>query len=495
MKDSEEIKAPLLRLEHYIWTLAVVWTVVIAASLVWNVYHKKEEIFAEGRTQARVAYEKDVIYRRWNAGHGGVYVPVTEETQPNPYLSDVPERDITAPSGKRLTLMNPAYMTRKVHELEKKKHGVRGHITSLNLIRPENAPDSWETEALRAFERGETEISSVERIENKEYMRLMRPLITEKGCLRCHAKQGYHEGDIRGGISVSIPMESLRAIEHKSILTFALAHGLLWLVGLIGIGIGTQRLRQSELERKQAEIEIKKLNKELKNNVVQLEAANNELESFSYSVSHDLRTPLRSIDGFSQVLLEDYANKLDGEGRETLQRVRNGTQRMAQLIDDLLKLSRVTRGEMRQEMVDLSSMAKAVLTEFQKMEPERQAKFIIAEGLTANGDTRLLRVVLENLMGNAWKFTSKKENACIELGSLQQGDGKLAYFVKDNGAGFDMSYVDKLFGAFQRLHSRTEYPGTGIGLATVQRIIRRHGGRVWAEGSVGQGATMYFTLP
>lgn len=204
-----------LQLKHYVWLLAVVWTTVVAASLAWNLFQTEQETLEAARIQARVAYEKDVIYRRWNAGHGGVYVPVTKETQPNPYLSDVPERDITTPSGKTLTLMNPAWMTRQAHELQKQKIGIRGHITSLNPIRPENAPDQKETEALRAFERKKTEIKWVEEIEGREHMRLMRPLITEKGCLKCHAKQGYHEGDIRGGISVSILMEPFRVIERE----------------------------------------------------------------------------------------------------------------------------------------------------------------------------------------------------------------------------------------------------------------------------------------
>ena len=226
---------------------------------------------------------------------------------------------------------------------------------------------------------------------------------------------------------------------------------------------------------------------------LQLAVANKELEAFSYSVSHDLRAPLRSIDGFSEALTEDYAGVLDAEGNSYLQRIRSAAQRMAQLIDDLLDLSRVSRAEMRREEVDLTGTAEAIAAELRTTEPERQASLLIQPGLTATGDPRLLRVVLENLIGNAWKYTAKRSTARIEMGSTCH-EGKAAYFVRDDGAGFDMAYAGKLFGAFQRLHGMNEFPGTGIGLATVQRIIHRHGGRVWAEAAVDQGATFYFTL-
>ena len=239
--------------------------------------------------------------------------------------------------------------------------------------------------------------------------------------------------------------------------------------------------------------ERKRTDELLRRHTAQLEAANVELDAFAYSVSHDLRAPLRSIDGFSQALLEDYAGQLDAAGQDYLQRVRAATQRMATLIDDLLDLSRVTRSEMTIAPVDLSELARELATELTSGDPERHVEIVITPDVAVRADRGLLRVVLQNLMGNAWKFTGKRSDARIEVGVVA-ADGERAYYVRDNGAGFDMAYASKLFGAFQRLHRVTEFPGTGVGLATVQRIIHRHGGRVWAESAVGRGATFYFTL-
>jgi len=225
----------------------------------------------------------------------------------------------------------------------------------------------------------------------------------------------------------------------------------------------------------------------------QLEAANKELESFSYSVSHDLRAPLRTIDGFSQAILEDLSKDLGPEGQDYLQRIREATHRMAQLIEDMLNLSRVTRAEMRRETVDLSELGQTIAMELVMSQPERRVQFIIQPGMKGRGDPVLLRSVLQNLLGNAWKFTGNQPDAVIEFGSESRPEGTV-YSVRDNGAGFNMDYVGKLFTPFQRLHTLREFPGAGIGLATVQRIIHRHGGKVWAKGEENKGATFYFTL-
>ncbi|HEY0129658.1 MAG TPA: ATP-binding protein [Rubrobacteraceae bacterium] len=257
-------------------------------------------------------------------------------------------------------------------------------------------------------------------------------------------------------------------------------------VALLLTCLASYYVRRSRTLAERASKDLEETNREL-------EGANKELEAFSYSVSHDLRAPLRSIDGFSQILLDDHAQGFDEEARGYLGRVRASSRRMALLIDDLLNLSRVTRSVLRHQTVDLSALAREIAAEIQKSRPDREARFVIAEDLVAEGDASLLRVALENLLGNAWKFTSKKEVATIEFGVAHR-NGEVAYYVRDDGAGFDPRYAEKLFGAFQRLHGAEDFEGTGIGLATVARIVHRHGGRVWAEGAVGEGATFFFTL-
>jgi PAS domain S-box-containing protein len=251
-------------------------------------------------------------------------------------------------------------------------------------------------------------------------------------------------------------------------------------------------------KRKQAEQEIRTLNEDLEQRVrertAQIEAVNRELDAFAHSASHDLRGPLNRISGFSEALLEDHSAQLDLQGKDYLRRISNSSQQMGELIDDLLKLSRVSQHEISHEPVELSALVNVCLKELQAREPDRQVETVITPGLVAEADTALMRIALENLLNNAWKFSAGEELSRIEFGNTAQ-EGKEVYFIRDNGVGFDMKYAEKLFTAFQRLHDAQKYPGTGIGLSIVSRIITRHGGKVWVEGEVGKGACFYFTLP
>jgi signal transduction histidine kinase len=279
-------------------------------------------------------------------------------------------------------------------------------------------------------------------------------------------------------------------IENRKVRRLLLSGGIS--VAVIMLALFFLFLRENSV-RARAEQKLGEANSKLEFQNAQLAATNKELESFSYSVSHDLRAPLRGIDGMSQALLEDYADRLDSQGKDYLGRVRLGVQRMGCLIDDLLNLSRITRAEIRSEKVDLSEMAGSIASELRNTQPERKADFIIRPKIEVKGDPHLMRVALQNLLANSWKFTSRQPRACIEFGQIAE-NGHSVFFVKDNGAGFDPAYSKRLFGVFQRLHSNADFPGTGIGLATVQRVIHRHGGKIWAESEAGQGATFFFTV-
>jgi len=477
--------------------ISIGFTLLIACSLALIFRYERVEVMALARNEAASTFNKDQAFRSWATMHGGVYVPMTANTPPNPYLSHIPERDITSPSGRRLTLMNPAYMMKQAMMVYHDLYGITGHITSLNPLNPDNAPDAWERKALEALSRGEKEVTEVAELNGSSYFRFMKPMITQDGCLKCHGLQGYKKGDIRGGVGVMVPMAPYQALEKRNKIFIGLSFLFVWSLGMTAIGFGYVKARSGILEQQKGEDEIRRLNAVLEQRVIertaQLTAANKELEAFAYSISHDLRAPLRSIDGFSLALQEEYREKLDDEGGDYLNRVRAATQRMGQLIDDLLQLSRLNRSETNIVPVDLSRIAREVASELRNAHPERRISFRIAEGLNAAGDPNLLRVVMENLFANAWKFTGEKEEGTIEFG-VTDIDGKSTYFVRDEGVGFDMAYSDKLFAPFQRLHGYDEFPGTGIGLSIVQRIIHRHGGEVWGVGEVGKGATFYFTL-
>jgi len=271
MPSKTNKETNIVRFRLYGLILGLIWAVVITFSAVWNVSRINLNMIEAARIQARAAFGEDVLYRRWNAERGGLYAPITDITPPNPHLSHLPERDIETPAGKHLTIINPAYMTRQVHELAEKEFGILGHITSLNPIRPENAPDEWEAAVLKKFENGEIEVNSLEVMDDNEYMRLMKPLITEKSCLKCHAIQGYELGDIRGGISESVPMAPFRLTARQHAVKLIWGHLAILVLGLSGIAFFSWKLWTEETARVDAEHKREKVITELQDALSQID--------------------------------------------------------------------------------------------------------------------------------------------------------------------------------------------------------------------------------
>lgn len=309
-------------------------------------------------------------------------------------------------------------------------------------------------------------------------------------CISCHntlaasPKKDWKVGDVRGIIEIVRPIGLVAAQTHKNLRATFIGAATVIVLGLLGLSVVASRLKRTSLE----------LEERVARRTADLELANKELESFNYSVSHDLRTPLTSIGAFSQMLLDEYGGRLDQTGLMYVNRIVGASRRMNDMAEDLLKMSSTTHGVLKRQQVDLSDLARSIGEELRARDPKRSVEFSVQPGLQVNADPKLLRLALENLIGNAWKYTSKKERARISVGVAKEKDLP-AYFIKDNGAGFDMKDSGRLFGAFQRLHTAEEFPGTGIGLGTVKRVIDRHGGRIWAESRPGEGAAFYFTLP
>ncbi len=322
--DTDKTKHKPIRLWGPAIGITCVWSLLILTSWLWLSQVIRTGTLETARIEARNAFQNDVVYRRWNASHGGVYVPVTKDTQPNTYLK-TRHREIQTPDGVLLTKINPAYMTRQVHELATKNHGRRGHITSLKPIRPQNAPDPWEKAALKRFERGESEVSSIEIVDQTDHLRLMRPLITEKGCLTCHAEQGYKLGDIRGGISISIPMAPHAAIEQANITTLSIIYLFLWTIGVSGTILGMLFLNRQIQKRQQAEASL--LTHEKMTGVMEMAGA----------VCHELNQPLQVILGNAEIMLMDL--EPDHPLSKRVQRIQEQVERMSKTTRNLIKIT------------------------------------------------------------------------------------------------------------------------------------------------------------
>ena len=359
MRDTRTFADRSTRIKRYVWSLAVAWTVVVAGLLAWDVYTVRQVTWDLAINEARTHFEEDQAFRLWVSTHGGVYVPTDERTPPNPYLARVPERDIETPSGRSLTLMNPEYADRQMHEDFADLYGVAGHLTSLNPLRPENAPDSWERAALEAFEEKETEVHEFAEMDGEPYLRFMQPMIAQESCLKCHGHQGYQVGDVRGGISVSVPMVSYLAKERQTLTSHILTLSLLWGLGLAGLGLASRGLRQSIWERDQAQEALQKYSERLEQMVdertQELRDAQDllvrreklaALGQLAGGMGHDLRNPLGVISNTIYLLrmsLPDPGETI----QDCLEMISDEVGSATKIVSDLLDFGRTVPADRR----------------------------------------------------------------------------------------------------------------------------------------------------
>ncbi len=521
---------------YYLWTLGVIWTLAIGALLAWNLKSANEQVLDLVRVQARTAYDKDVLYRFWNSSHKFVYVPVSPETPPNPYLK-VPERDISTPDGIPLTMMNPAYMTRQANELGIERIGIYGHLTSLNPLRPGNAPDPWEAMALNKFEAGVKEVSSVEPLAGKQVMRLMRPLLVEQECIECHAHQGYQVGEVRGGISVSIDMTPSLVLLAGTRQQLIIGYLLLWLTGLAGLGVRARLLVKRDRERQCQEEELQRVNSELEERVavrtLELEESTRLLEedirqriaaeeereklagqlrqaqkmeligTLAGGIAHDFNNLLTPILGYSELALQrpEVSEKL----QKDLRQIFGAAQRAKGLVKQILAFSR--RSEHSKRPVCLREIIDEVLELVRPTFPKtiQIKEELLDPGQLVNADPGQLHQVVMNLCTNAWQAMTGKDGvlkvcmtrlACsagAPLPHTLQADEVLCLEIRDTGCGMDAEVLNKLFDPFFTTKQPGE--GTGLGLAVVQGIVHNHGGSIEVESAPGQGSCFRIYLP
>ncbi|MCK5148996.1 response regulator [bacterium] len=532
------------KLMKYTWCVVAAWTLILVGLLARDLAKLGQATHNLAIREALAHFQKDEAFRFWAATHGGFYVPTNERTPPNPYLAHIPERDIEKPSGMKLTLMNPAYALRQMNEEFASTYGVAGHITSLLPLRPENSPDDWEHQALESFETGEVEVREFTKFEGKSSLRLMRPLIVQEGCLKCHAHQGYAIGDVRGGVSVSVPLAAYITEKQKAAATHMLSYALIWIFGFATIIRGSYIIKKKDFEREHAQKmlqesyaqleirvqertddlarinqqleaqaeELRGQSEELQNQTEELKGQNLELEmqrnqveeatrlksEFLSNMSHELRTPLNSIMALSRVLIMQAKDKLSEEENNYLEIVERNGKQLLSLINDILDLSKIEAGKMDfyLQTISLKTILNNIGDSLQPIVREKDLyfKMDIADDLPMiETDDAKLHQVLQNIISNSVKFTEKGGVDIL----VKYNSEKVCLTIKDTGIGIPEDELPHIFEEFRQVDGTSSrlYEGTGLGLAIAKKLIRNLGGDIQVKSKFEEGSIFIVTLP